>query len=799
MPAPLAIGKPCPGLLMFTAALMVPALLRAQQFEDRRVTLTSNVRPYDVDRDGLPDLLDLTSNGALSMRRNLGNLQFAPPQPVTQVTSAAGGLVAPSDLDGDGDTDFLLCYGGTTGNTTLQLAVARQQAPNVFALVPIATVPVPGSNYPVGLVPVDFDGDGDLDVVASSTAPNGVNHYALRNDGALLFTDTTLARFLGVQIPAAAGTIATDIDGDGRADLLVGGRVLRNTGTQFVDETASRTPGPVDFSVAGDLDGDGDPDVLGTSYLDTPKLWINQNGIFVDATALALPAISTFGFVASLFDVDGDGDLDAFLIQGQSLSGTQALQAATVFRNDGTGRLLQQVQVAPFPVMGLQNYVTPVDLEADGDLDLVTQGTTANLLLGNGSGAFRQAFPNLGTGVAADMNGDGRPDLLRSEGIELRFAPQRSVLRPWIGGTAAVNGVDQIGDIDGDGDLDVCDPRVWRNDGTGNLTLDPTAGPFTLGSCLLADLDGDGDADLVSVQPDTTRYAVNNGAGQFGAVTTLQANTSFMLGASAGDADADGDVDLAITSVIAPSRILLNQGAGTFATLLLPTATGTSTRVNWLDLRGNGQIDLVATGSSGPRVYRVIAGAVVDVTATMAPAGLSGLFLVVGDVDLDGDTDLVGNALYRHDGAGNYTAEALGTGSSGVRQLIDLDGDGDLDLGPVLINRERQLSLPIEAHIGRPLRVELVAAPGRAQGEIAVLALSLTRLTPPLASPIGQLHLASLDALWPVALPNVDGLARIDLPVPNVPAIVGLELFLQALHSGSAGLGLGNVVSTTIE
>ena len=798
MPALSRQQQPSTDLLLLTSILAVTCSLPAQQFQDNRPSPLSNQRPYDVDRDGLPDLLHLDQDGALSMQRNLGNLRFAAPQLIAVLPGSPSGLVQPADVDGDLDTDFLLVSGGAIGNSALRLDLARQQAPNTFVVVPLASVPVTGSNYPVGLVSIDFDSDGDRDLVLSSTAPAGANHYALRNDGGLVYTDVTSTWFAGVQISASAMMFATDVDGDNRSDLLVLDRLLRNTGTQFVNETALRLPSQsLADLVVGDLDGDGDEDILANAVFNNLRLWSNQNGIYVDTTAVSLPAAVGPAQTGSLFDIDGDGDRDAFLLLPAQLSSGQYQQGALVLRNDGTGRLLQQVAVAPFLVAYPNTLATAADLEADGDLDVVMQTTTATLLLGDGTGVLQRAFRDPPTGLAADMNGDGRPDLLREDGIELRFAPQQGVLRPWVGGEVLIRSIEQVADIDSDGDLDVCDPRVWRNDGTGTLTLDPGASPFGGGGlCVLADLDGDGDPDIVRASS-VVQWAANNGAGQFGPATSLPPTSGVALSPSAGDADADGDIDLAISGVLGAPRVLLNQGNATFVTLPLPTPV--ATRVRWLDLRGNGQVDLVATSAPATKVFRVVAGALVDVTATMAPAGLPGFDFAVGDVDLDGDTDVVGSALLRHDGAGNYTVEPLGIG--GAQQLIDLDGDRDLDVAGfvVLENRERRLSLPIEAHIGRPLRVDIVAAPGRAQGEVAVLCLSLTQRVPPLASPIGELHLATLDAFWPLALPNISGLAEIDLPVPNAPGIVGIELFLQTLHSGPAGLGLGNVVSTRIE
>lgn len=63
----------------------------------------------------------------------------------------------------------------------------------------------------------------------------------------------------------------------------------------------------------------------------------------------------------------------------------------------------------------------------------------------------------------------------------------------------------------------------------------------------------------------------------------------------------------------------------------------------------------------------------------------------------------------------------------------------------------------------------------------------------------GTMHLARIDAAQFVAIPNGSGLAELDLPMPNVPALVGVAVHFQALQAGPAGLALTNLASTTIE
>ena len=791
--------------LVIAAAALLPQWLAGQQFLDERIDLTANQPPADLTGDGLPDLLHLDSGNVLRWRRNLGNLRFDASQVLaTLPNSPVPDVVLPGDFDGDGDVDVLSFAEGVVA-PSMRLDLVQQVSPGVFATIPITTLTITVASYPSAVVRTDFDGDGDLDLVLATGEPAGLCMYALRNDGALLYTDVTASRFAGVVIGSVSRLRTGDVDSDGRQDLFVdapGLRILRNTGASYVDQTSTRLPNQsVLTSVLGDLDGDGDPDAVTNVTFQGVQVWTNQAGIYIDSTATSLPAPVPGGSPGNLFDSDGDGDLDLFLRQEGIGQTSPTRQQGLVLSNDGTGRLLQAIAVTPFVVASTASPGVTADMEGDGDADIVLLGSPTKVLLNHGVGILLGAEKDAVDGPAADMNGDGVPDFLTSAGVLLQRPLAAPTLRPWIGGTPTNLGPGRIGDVDGDGDLDLIAVGLWRNDGTGNLTLDPTSGLTNVGSfSVLADFDGDADRDVLAAVSGGIQLFVNNGLGQFVGALPLPTQ-GLVLDVAAGDIDGDGDVDAAVPGFLtAPTRLLLNQGNGTFTVLPAPAAGTIGARVQILDLRSTGQTDLFTLVSGNWLAYRLQAGALVDVTSTVVPPGLAGQRLAVGDVDRDGDVDIVGRDLLRNDGTGNYAIEVMGL--SGTLQLLDVDGDQDLDLitgSQVRKNRERDLTAPLEAHVGRPLRLDVVAAPGRAQGEIAVLAASLQQAQPALPTPFGLLHLNTVDAYWLLALTNVTGLAEVDLPVPNAAALVGLALHFQALHFGATGVGLGNGIRTIIE
>jgi hypothetical protein len=241
------------------------------------------------------------------------------------------------DVDGDGDLDLLVGGGYGVGAVRLH----ANDGAGIFTAAPFPSLPV---DVVTGLVLGDLDGDGDLDLVVDCYQMGlpGQPNLLLSNDGAGRFHDATQAR-LPASFDNTRALALGDVDGDGDLDLITGNRGWVGVGQQnrlhlndgtgtFTDATAGRMP--VDFdktsSVAlGDVDGDGDPDlVIGNSWQQN-RLYLNDGtGSFTDATAARMPMDSENTTSVALGDVDGDGDLDLVIGNG----GQNRL-----YLNDGSG------------------------------------------------------------------------------------------------------------------------------------------------------------------------------------------------------------------------------------------------------------------------------------------------------------------------------------------------------------------------------------------------------------------------------------------------------------------------------
>jgi len=262
---------------------------------------------------------------------------------------------------------------------------------------------------------------------------------------------------------------------------------------------------------------------------------------------------------------------------------------------------------------------------------------------------------------------------------------------------ALFNGCTSLGDVDGDGDLDLIliganasvprVSRIYANDGSGAYS-EIGGGTFhavSQGSTSLGDIDSDGDLDLILTgSPGSGGFAriyTNGGAGNFAAtISTIRQVLSGSTGL--GDLDGDGDLDLVLTGSASGTQysdIYLNSNG--FLSRTYPSGLyGQGGSVSLGDLDNDGDLDLIITGyGGGQKATRVYFN---DSKANFYETGdtnLTGVFrssTAVGDIDNDGDLDLVlageddasvyVSIVYTNDGSGNFF-EHTGNSLEGVR------------------------------------------------------------------------------------------------------------------------------------
>ena len=311
------------------------------------------------------------------------------------------------------------------------------------------------------------------------------------------------------------------------------------------------------------------------------------------------------------------------------------------------------------------------------------------------------------------ISNDGRPNrLFRNDGGV--FADVTSY--PLNNGNGTGGGP-AWADYDNDGDLDLAiaqfsgGVKLFRNDGGATFT-DVTTTPLryaNAATCIAwGDYDRDGNVDLyVSCYGYANRLFRNSGYGTFTDVApgTPLADTSFGEGVAWGDYDNDGDLDL----------YLANSGGGGYANKMFRNDNGTfvdattgplgdtsdSRGVAWGDYDNDGDLDLYIANLGFPSklLRNDGGGSFQDVTPYALQFGGAGV--AWGDYDNDGDLDLVTarfggtNALFRNDGSSwaNATCGPVGgmtlwRGQYPSCAWADYDGDGDIDIFMTSRSRE---------------------------------------------------------------------------------------------------------------
>lgn len=539
-----------------------------------------------------------------------------------------------------------------------------------------------------------------------------------------------LPGFSSLVVGSSSSPELGDLDGDGDFDLVIGrnseGPVFfENVGTgspAFVQKTgsASPLPDPEGFfpsrrsrPALADLDGDGDLDLtVGYSYGDLA--YFANTGTptaarFVQRFGSANPFLGMYvgmNVTPDLVDLDSDGDFDLVLGVGDILM---------YFENTGTAStpafLERTASANPFGGIDAGSNSAPklVDLDSDGDFDTVVGASDGSLRFFENTGAANApAFlertgagnPLLGFSVRArstptfaDLNADSLVDAVVG-GIDGGFKYLENTGSGSVpafvertGSAGAFDGTDvgrwstpELVDLDNDGDADAVFGEYsggflyFENTGgavapaflarTGSANPLGTIDVGTRSHPKLTDLDADGDLDaMLGDNFGFLRYAENTGHPGAPAFVEQTGSANPFDGFNAGnlsapelaDLDGDGDLDAVVGEYAGRLHFLDNSG-GTSAPSFVER-TGAANPFNGIDIGRRSSPDLADADGDG------------DLDAVVGESAAAMFYF-----ERQGD----GTFLERTGGAN--PVDQIDAGFLSAPELVDIDGDGDLDL-----------------------------------------------------------------------------------------------------------------------
>lgn len=656
----------------------------------------SDIALADLDGDTHLDIVAIDSDDVW-VSWGLGEGLFAPPARASSVDYPRS--FALGDIDGDGAPDLIVVGSGTS--------IYWQRASGRSLAAPAALGFLQGA--PLRISAQDLDADGDADILGSSFVIQA--SFALNQGGGLLdpfaFLRTSERSYI------YGSVVAADVDMDGTIDIISAdasrNELLWWSGGSGPDRHVSYLPGVPREIRAVDLDADGDEDILSTTL--TSSGWHeNLGGIFAPRRLL----YGGSSLESTPADLDGDLDLDI-----------------VIRVNDAPGRWVENMGAAQFAparvIEGSDDLDLAVgDIDADGDADIVGVETT---LEGSDIFLFPSLLPLLpdtdrdavcdnedvcpGFDDALDADGDGAPNAcdacLSATDGDGDLVPDDCDLCPGApdGSDTDLDGTpdgcdlcpdDSPDDLDEDGvctSVDLCDGDDAAGDGDGDGTCDDLDSCVGLSS---QDVDGDtfcDDIDLCPGFPDD--LDIDEDGIPFGCDLCPE---------EAGEPDADGDTvcdgqercpggdDLSDDDIDGvpdacddcPTVADPTQGDrwGSPSLLLEELLYGPRIEVGDLDL--DGDPDLVTYGelswienTGGVLAPRVI----LDGISTYSSIDLA-------DLDSDGDLDILGvtesdAAIWWFESTGARFAPPAQIGSDplatyGSARAADLDGDGDEDI-----------------------------------------------------------------------------------------------------------------------
>ncbi len=329
--------------------------------------------------------------------------------------------VKSGDIDGDGKPDLIFAHDGSFFMSILR----NTSSVGAVSFDPRIDFQIGGFGNSIALA--DFDGDGKLDIIcvnASNKTSSLFLNASTPGNISLVRQDFT-TNSISNQVTAG------DIDGDGKPDVAITAAfsgvvaVFLNSSPSsgvitFANEVDLFTPGNSQCILFKDLDGDNKPDLSivspgANSFSVLRNLSIPGSVIFSPSQDFIT---NDHTYVGSIADFDGDGKLDMLV------NTNVGSFAVTIYRNTGTPGTISFSPGIVFPMPGFQNGVASDDLDGDGkpDIELLLSDFPSSVFcsknqstIGNFSFLTGVSFPtglNPWRSITNDIDGDGKPEIV---------------------------------------------------------------------------------------------------------------------------------------------------------------------------------------------------------------------------------------------------------------------------------------------------------------------------------------------------------------------------------------------------
>lgn len=351
----------------------VQAQFGPQQIISSEAQLARSVFAADINGDGHQDVVVSARIGDFHIAwfENLdGAGNFGVPQIIEDDLSGQIYKVVAADLNNDGDID-VLASASNTGEIVWYENLDGHG--NFSARKVIGIIPKTFS-----VIAADVDGDGDMDIIGVSRE-NGQGLFWFENlDGQGNFSEK---KTIDSQI-SSRSVVAVDFDGDGDLDILINGHTtykiswyenLDGRGNFGPKQIVDGTGMYADMVAAGDINGDGAMDIVFAAPGDNEVAWFeNLDGLgnFGSKNVISNNVIgATAVFIA---DLDNDGDMDV-LATGVEVYGGEVVW----FENlDGAGNFSEK-KVISTEVMSPYSAIA-ADIDGDGDMDVISASQNDN-------------------------------------------------------------------------------------------------------------------------------------------------------------------------------------------------------------------------------------------------------------------------------------------------------------------------------------------------------------------------------------------------------------------------------------